>query len=104
MNNPLLSIIVPIYNAERYLHQCIDSILNQDFEDYELWLIDDGSSDSSISIIKEYASNDRRIKTAFIKGHGPSIPRNYGLRRALAIIFYSLTATIIYHLMHYRHW
>lgn len=83
MNNPLLSIIVPIYNAERYLHQCIDSILNQDFEDYELWLIDDGSSDSSISIIKEYASNDRRIKTAFIKGHGPSIPRNYGLRRAI---------------------
>ncbi len=83
MNNPLLSIIVPIYNAERYLHQCIDSILAQDFEHYELWLIDDGSSDSSISIIKEYASKDSRIKTAFIKGHGPSIPRNYGLRRAI---------------------
>ena len=82
MNNPLISIIVPIYNAERYLHQCIDSILNQEFRDYELWLIDDGSSDSSISIIKQYEQTDSRIKTAFIKGHGPSVPRNYGLRRA----------------------
>lgn len=40
MTNPYLSIIIPIYNAEKYLHQCIDSVLSQDFTDYELWLID----------------------------------------------------------------
>lgn len=77
-----LSIIVPVYNAENFLRQCVGSILSQDFKDYELWLIDDGSKDSSIEIIKEYAERDARIKTAFIHGSGPSIPRNYGLRRA----------------------
>lgn len=77
-----LSIIVPVYNADNFLIQCVDSILSQDFKDYELWLIDDGSKDSSIEIIKEYAERDARIKTAFIHGSGPSIPRNYGLRRA----------------------
>lgn len=80
--SPFLSIIVPIYNTEKYLRQCVDSILSQDFTDYELWLIDDGSTDSSIEIIKEYAKRDSRIKTAFIKGSGPSVPRNYGLNRA----------------------
>ena len=82
IQGPKFSIIVPIYNAEKYLHQCIDSVLNQSFKDYELWLIDDGSKDSSIEIIKEYALRDSRIHTAFIKGDGPSVPRNYGLNRA----------------------
>jgi len=77
-----LSIIVPIYNTEKYLRQCVDSILSQNYTDYELWLIDDGSKDSSIDIIKDYASKDRRIKTAFIHGTGPAMPRNYGLKRA----------------------
>lgn len=77
-----LSIIVPVYNAENFLRQCVDSILEQNFKDYELWLIDDGSKDASIDIIKQYAANDARIKTAFIHGSGPSVPRNYGLRRA----------------------
>ncbi len=82
MSNPLISIIVPIYNAESFLNQCVDSILSQGFRDFELWLIDDGSSDASISIIKQYAQQDDRIHTAFIKGQGPSVPRNYGMRRA----------------------
>lgn len=76
------SIIIPVYNTEKYLRQCIDSVLNQSFTDYELWLVDDGSTDASISIIKEYAARDERIKTAFIKGTGPAMPRNYGLKRA----------------------
>lgn len=80
---PTFSIIIPVYNTEKYLRQCIDSILTQDFNDYELWLIDDGSKDSSIEIIKEYAQKDDRIKTAFIKGTGPAMPRNYGLKRAI---------------------
>lgn len=83
VQRPLLSIIIPIYNAEKYLNQCIDSVLSQDFKDYELLLIDDGSSDSSKDIIKCYAGRDKRIKTAFIKGAGPAIPRNYGMKRAI---------------------
>lgn len=79
---PLFSIIVPVYNTEQYLNQCVDSILNQSFKDYELWLIDDGSKDRSISIIKEYEAKDSRVKTAFIQGTGPSMPRNYGLKHA----------------------
>lgn len=79
---PLFSIIIPIYNTEKYLRQCVDSVLHQSFTDYELWLIDDGSSDSSIDIIHEYAASDRRIHKAFIKGTGPTMPRNYGLDRA----------------------
>lgn len=77
-----MAIIVPIYNTEKYLRQCVDSILSQNYTDYELWLIDDGSKDSSIEIIKEYAEIDSRIKTAFIHGTGPAMPRNYGLKRA----------------------
>lgn len=82
MTSPKLSIIVPIYNTALYLNKCVDSILSQDFTDYELWLIDDGSKDNSIDIIKSYAANDERIRTAFIHGDGPSVPRNYGMRRA----------------------
>lgn len=80
--SPIFSIIIPIYNTEKYLRQCIESVLNQSFTDYELWLIDDGSTDASVSIIEEYARLDKRIKTAFIKGTGPAMPRNYGLKRA----------------------
>lgn len=79
---PQFSIIIPIYNTEKYLRQCIDSVLVQSFTDYELWLIDDGSKDGSIDIINEYASIDPRIHKAFIKGTGPAMPRNYGLERA----------------------
>lgn len=80
--NPLISIIVPVYNTEKYLNKCINSILRQNFKDFELWLIDDGSKDGSVEIIKEYEAKDKRIKTGFIKGSGPAEPRNYGLRRA----------------------
>ena len=59
---PFFSIIVPVYNSEKYLNRCIKSILNQTFNDYELILIDDGSEDGSINICKEYSSHDNRIK------------------------------------------
>jgi glycosyltransferase involved in cell wall biosynthesis len=79
---PKLSIIIPVYNTERYLKQCVDSVLNQEYRDFELWLIDDGSKDTSIDIIKSYAAKDSRVKAAFIHGSGPAVPRNYGLMRA----------------------
>ena len=60
--NPEISIIVPVYNVEKYLKRCIDSILNQSFTDFELILVDDGSTDNSGKIIDEYAIKDERIK------------------------------------------
>ena len=59
---PLVSIIVPIYNVEKYLTDCIESILNQSFSDYELILVDDGSPDNCGSICDSYSENDSRIR------------------------------------------
>lgn len=59
---PLISIIVPIYNAEKTIRKCIKSIQNQTFTDWELLLIDDGSTDQSADICDEYALEDKRIK------------------------------------------
>lgn len=60
--NPEVSIIVPVYNVEKYLNRCIDSILNQSFENFELILVDDGSTDNSGKIVDEYESLDKRIE------------------------------------------
>ena len=59
---PLLSVIVPVYNTENYLSQCLDSIINQTYKNLEIILIDDGSKDSSGQICDRYASKDSRIK------------------------------------------
>ena len=65
----MISIVVPVYNAERYLHRCIDSILTQTFSDFELLLINDGSKDSSGAICDEYAKEDERVRV-FHKPNG----------------------------------
>lgn len=74
-----VSIIVPVYNAEKYLVQCIDSILNQTFKDFELLLINDGSSDNSGKICEEYAKKDTRIRVYNKENGGVSSARNLGL-------------------------
>lgn len=81
-SEPKISIIVPVYNAEKYLHQCLDSILNQSFQDFELLLIDDGSKDRSGKICDEYAENDSRIRVWHQKNQGVSVARNVGLEHA----------------------
>ena len=58
----LFSILIPVYNVEKYLNQCLDSVLNQEFEDYEVILVNDGSTDNSGLICEEYAAKDKRIK------------------------------------------
>lgn len=68
-NQPKISVIVPIYNAEKYLHRCIDSILNQTFTDFEVLLINDGSTDQSPAICDEYAKRDSRVRV-FHKENG----------------------------------
>ena len=67
--SPKVSIIVPVYNAENFLDKCIDSILAQDYSDFELLLIDDGSKDSSGKICDKYALKDRRVR-AFHNANG----------------------------------
>ena len=80
-NNPKISVIVPVYNAERYLHRCIDSILAQTFTDFEVLLIDDGSKDKSGEICDEYAKKDIRVKVFHKKNGGVSSARNVALGR-----------------------
>lgn len=75
----MISFIVPIYNAEKLLSRCIDSILAQTYHDWELLLIDDGSHDGSEVICDEYAQNDARIKVFHKSNGGVSSARNYGL-------------------------
>lgn len=74
-----ISIIVPAYNVEQYLAQCLDSIIAQSFNNFELWLIDDGSTDQTARIGKEYAAKDSRIFYYFKKNEGVSSARNKGL-------------------------
>lgn len=79
---PLISIIVPVYNTEKYLHSCIDSILSQTFTDFELLLIDDGSKDNSGAICDGYAAKDARVRVFHKKNGGASSARNMGLDNA----------------------
>lgn len=76
---PKLSIIVPVYNAERYLKQCLTSIQNQSFSDYECLLIDDGSTDSSGVICDSFVVSNNKFKVRHIKNNGVSAARNLGL-------------------------
>lgn len=80
---PKLSIIIPVYNTESYLPQCLDSILSQSFTDFELLLIDDGSTDNSGAICDNYAQKDTRIKVFHLINGGVSSARNFGLDKAL---------------------
>ena len=82
MSNPKISIIVPVYNVERYLRQCIDSILAQTYTDFELLLIDDGSPDNSGTICDEYAQKDPRIRVFHKPNGGVSTARNMGIDNA----------------------
>ncbi len=79
---PLVSIIIPVYNTVGYLKDCIDSIINQTFCDFELLLIDDGSSDGSGQLCDEYVSLDDRVRVIHQKNSGASAARNRGIENA----------------------
>lgn len=81
-SNPLVSVIVPVYNVEKYLRQCLDSILGQTYKNLEVIIVDDGSTDSSADIIKEYKKKDNRIVTISQKNQGLSAARNVGIKKA----------------------
>lgn len=86
----MISIIVPVYNVEKYLRKCIDSVLAQTYTDWELLLIDDGSTDSSGKICDEYAKTDDRIKTFHKNNGGSSSARNQGIKLATGEWIYFL--------------
>ena len=79
---PNVSIIVPVYNAQNYLHKCIDALLNQSYDDFEVILVNDGSKDNSKIICEEYATKDNRIKVINKENGGVSSARNCGLDAA----------------------
>ena len=79
---PMVSIIVPVYNAEQYLRRCVDSILNQEYTDFELFLVNDGSTDSSGDICEEYGNKDTRVIVIQKENTGVSDSRNLALDRA----------------------
>ena len=79
---PIVSIIVPIYNVEEYLYKCINSVLNQTFKNFELILVNDGSTDNSGKICDEYKKKDDRIKVIHQENGGVSSARNTGIKNA----------------------
>ena len=80
---PKISIILPVYNVEKYLKQCLDSIINQTFTDFECICVNDGSTDSSLKILQQYASKDNRFKIINQENKGLSESRNIGLSVAI---------------------
>ncbi|HWK24487.1 MAG TPA: glycosyltransferase [Ureibacillus sp.] len=79
---PLISVIIPIYNVEKYLNRCIDSVINQTYENLEIILINDGSPDLCGKICDEYSKTDQRIKVIHKENGGVSSARNVGLKAA----------------------
>ena len=81
-NNPLISIIVPVYKVEQYLERCIESVLRQTFRDFELILVDDGSPDCCGSICERYAAQDARIRVIHQENQGQAAARNHAVQQA----------------------
>ena len=79
----IFSVIIPIFKVEKYLHECVDSVLNQTYENIEIIFVNDGSPDNCPSICDEYAANDKRVKVIHKVNGGLSEARNFGLKKAL---------------------
>ena len=81
MQNKMVSIILPVFNAERFLPQCLDSILRQTYQEWDLIAVDDGSKDGSMEILKSYEKRDNRIHIISKENEGVSIARNVALEQ-----------------------
>ena len=89
-NCPKVSIIIPVYNVEKYLKKCLDSVINQTLKDIEIICIDDGSTDSSYTILNEYAQKDNRFVILKQKNNGAGAARNKGIEIAKGEYLYFL--------------
>ena len=88
----LVSIIVPVYNCEKYFRQCLESIINQSYRNIEIILVNDGSTDNSGEICDTYASNDNRIRVIHTKNSGPAAARNIGIENAKGSLIFFIDA------------
>ncbi len=79
---PKFSIIIPVYNVEEYLKECLESIINQSFKDFEVICVNDGSTDNSLKILQKYAENDERFKVLNQENQGQGVARNNALKIA----------------------
>lgn len=79
---PKLSVILPVYNTEKYLPKCLDSILNQTFEDFEVICVNNNSTDNSLEILSEHAQEDKRIKIISKQNQGQAVSKNVGLQNS----------------------
>ncbi len=82
MNQPLVSVIIPVYNVEKYLRECLDSVCNQTLEDIEIICVDDGSTDGSLRILRDYEAKDSRFKIYTQKNKFAGVARNNGFLHA----------------------
>ena len=82
MGTPLISVIIPVYGVEKYIAQCLESVINQTYKNLEIIVINDGTKDRSAEIAKEYATKDSRIKVYDFENGGLSVARNRGLEMA----------------------
>lgn len=82
MKNPLISVIMPVYNGERYLRQAVESVLSQSFSDFEFIIVNDGSTDSTQTLIETYQRADQRIRVIKQRNRGVSAARNHAIKLA----------------------
>ena len=79
---PLISIIIPVYNAEKYIRECLESVISQEFQDYEVLVVNDGSKDGSLKICEEFSAKNEKVKIYSTENKGVSHARNYGMKHA----------------------
>lgn len=82
MKPPAISVVIPVYNTEKYLSQCLETVLNQSFRDLEVICVNDGSTDSSAEILRQFAARDSRVKVITQKNSGICASRNRGIQEA----------------------
>ncbi len=78
-DNPLISVVIPVYKVEKYLRECVDSVINQTYKNLDIILVDDGSPDKCPAICDEYAEKDTRVRVIHRKNGGLSAARNSGI-------------------------
>ena len=79
---PKVSVIIPVYNVEEYLRECLDSVVNQTLKDIEIICVNDGSTDNSLAILEEYAAKDERLRVFTQENQGQSVARNLAMEKA----------------------
>lgn len=103
MSQPKVSVIIPVYNTERYLSECLDSVVNQTLKDIEIICVDDGSTDGSLAILREYESKDHRIKILTQEKSNAGEARNFGLSQAKGMYLSFLDADDFFELTMLEH-